>query len=386
MKNYFYLSKGKIQTGIVAVVICFILMVIPNCTFAQQSGNVNDSIYDFQLNDGNIISGVLISDDNREVTILTKNDGKIIVPKYTIKSKKLKLLDIQNKGEATEPNDTIYVFELNDGTLISGKLVSEDDREIVVLTDNKGRIILPKYTIKSKRLALKTDFLDSKLIHKNPHPSRYFYSPSAFPIEKNSGYFNLTYFVVLQAQYGLTDHLSVGVSSTFLLMPLLINVKWSEKIADDLYVSFGGQIGRIWWTPSSPIVGLGFGNVTYGNPEENVTVNAGYGFLSDEDGENRGLFMSSLCGNKRISDKVSLMLDLFYLSDGVTPTVLGGPGIRIYSGKRVAWDIGIMAFSQSKIDENYVWNATNQTYELVSSGRRRVTYYPIPFFGITYKL
>jgi len=386
MKQIISTSKQQILKICSAALLCFTLMGNPDTLYSQQSGNAKDSIYDFQLNDGSIITGVLVSDDSREVTILTQNDGKIIVPKYTIKSKRLKPVNNQNIGDTTISNDSVYVFELNDGTLISGKLVSEDDREIVVFTENKGRIILPKYTIKSRRLALKTDFLDSKLIHKNPHPSRYFYSPSAFPIEKNSGYFNLTYFVVMQAQYGVTDHLSVGVSSTFILMPLLINVKWSEKIADNLYASFGGQIGRIWWSPSSPIVGLGFGNVTYGNTEENVTVNVGYGFLNDEDDENSGLFMGSLCGNKRISDKVSLMLDLFYLSDGVTPTVLGGPGIRIYSGKRVAWDIGVMAFSQSKIDENYEWNTNTQNYELVSRGRRRVTYYPIPFFGITYKL
>jgi hypothetical protein len=357
----------------------------PNTLYSQQSGNANDSIYDFQLNDGTIITGVLVSDDSREVTISTQNNGKIIVPKYTIKSKRLKPTYNQNIGETTISNDSIYVIELNDGTLISGNMVSEDNREIVVLTENKGQIILPKYTIKSRRLALKTDYLDSKLIHKNPHPSRYFYSPSAFPLEKNTGYFNLTYFSVMQVQYGLTDEFSVGVSSTFLLMPLLINAKWSEKIDDNLYVSFGGQLGRLWWTSESPIVGLGFGNVTYGNPEQNVSLNVGYGFLSEE-GENSGLFMGSVCGNKRISDKVSLMLDLFYLNDGVSPVVLGGPGIRIYSGKRVAWDIGIMAFSYSETYENYDWNPNTQEYELISSEKRQATYFPIPFFGITYKL
>jgi hypothetical protein len=386
MKQIFSTSKQQILKICSATLLCFTLMGNPNTLYSQQSGNANDSIYDFQLNDGSIITGVLVADDSREVTISTQNNGKIIVPKYTIKSKRLKPIYNQNIGETTISNDSIYVIELNDGTLISGNMVSEDDREIVVLTENKGRIILPKYTIKSRRLALKTDYLDSKLIHKNPHPSRYFYSPSAFPLEKNTGYFNLTYFLVMQAQYGITDQLSVGVSSTFLLMPLLINAKWSEKIADDLYVSFGGQLGRLWWTSESPIVGLGFGNVTYGNPEQNVTLNAGYGFLSYNDGENSGLFMGSLCGNKRISDKISLMLDLFYLNDGTTPVVLGGPGLRIYSGKRVAWDIGIMALSYSVTDENYDWNPNTQEYELISSEKRQATYFPIPFFGITYKL
>jgi hypothetical protein len=96
--------------------------------------------------------------------------------------------------------------------------------------------------------------------------------------------------------------------------------------------------------------------------------------------------MGSVCGNKRISDKVSLMLDLFYLNDGVSPVVLGGPGIRIYSGKRVAWDIGLMAFSYSETRENYDWNPNTEEYELIGSEKRQATYFPIPFFGITYKL
>lgn len=322
MKHYFNFIEGNIQKGILFAIICFILMVAPKSTFAQQS---------------------------------------------------------------TETNDSIFIFELNDGTLISGKLQSEDDREVIILSDTRGRLIIPKYTIKSRRLAQQTDFIDSKLIHKNPHPSRYFYSPSALPIEKNSGYFNITYFSLVQVQYGISDKFSVGVTSSVLLMPLLINAKWSEKIADDVHVSFGGQIGRIWWSPSSPVVGIGFGNITFGNTEENVTFNAGYGFADDNEGDAQGLFIGSVSGNKRISDKVSVMLDLFYLNDGVTPTVLGGPGIRIYSGKRVAWDIGVMAFSSVFTDYDYIYDPATMNYEVIATKNRR-TYYPIPFFGLTYKI
>ena len=104
MKQFFSTSKQQILKICSAALLCFTLMGNPNTLYSQQSGNANDSIYDFQLNDGSIITGVLVSDDSREVTISTQKNGKIIVPKYTIKSRSLKMVNNQNSAAHARKN------------------------------------------------------------------------------------------------------------------------------------------------------------------------------------------------------------------------------------------------------------------------------------------
>ncbi len=48
-----------------------------------------------------------------------------------------------------DTNDVEYLVELNDKSTITGKKVSDDGREIGILTADKGLILIPKYQIKS---------------------------------------------------------------------------------------------------------------------------------------------------------------------------------------------------------------------------------------------
>ena len=274
--------------------------------------------------------------------------------------------------------DSISIIELNDGTLIQGKIQNSNNKEITLIHREKGELIIPTYTVKNRRLAQPEDFVHGKLIHRNPHPSRYFYSPSALPMKKNTGYINASYFTVYQAQFGITNKLSAGITATLFLQPMLINAKWSEKLADKVHVSVGGQIGRLWWGDKS-VTGLGFANITFGDAEENITVNYGYGNRSTD---KHGFFVTSLCANKRLTEGISLISEFFYI-DGKTmePIIMGGPGIRMYSGKKAAWDIGVMMFRQ----ENK-YNVYDYEQEIMVVKKDLIQYFPLPFFAVTYKI
>ena len=67
----------------------------------------------------------------------------------------------------------------------------------------------------------------------NLHETRYFFSPSAFGLEKGEGYFGHSYWLLWQAQYGITDELSIGGGTTFWGFPATLNAKYSFNINKD---------------------------------------------------------------------------------------------------------------------------------------------------------
>ena len=57
----------------------------------------------------------------------------------------LNILFAQN----TQTDTNLYLFKKNDGTEYIGKLLSDDGREILILTEKLGKIFIPKSEINS---------------------------------------------------------------------------------------------------------------------------------------------------------------------------------------------------------------------------------------------
>ncbi len=300
----------------------------------------------------------------------------------------LGLLTNQAQAQAdTAFNDTNYYYiGTLDGGQFLGKIISKNDREFYIDTRDKGKMYIPKYVIseikhvntytQSGSNTHKPGGNDHQIYPPNPHPSRYYYSPSALPIEKGEGYINCTYFLLYQAQYGLTDHISLGGTMTIVGMPAMFNVKWSQKVRRNLYIGAGGQIGKTWWTSNSDAIGVGFVNATLGNEESNITLNGGYGFYGKEH-----INLVSIAATQRISKKLSLMFEAWsILQPNYDPIFFGGPGFRLYAGKKATWDFGFIALSFQEKYEALDQFGQPKTY---TKGQ---DYFPIPFIAATYKI
>ena len=68
----------------------------------------------------------------------------------------------------------------------------------------------------------------------NLHDSRYFFSPSAFGLAQGEGYYGHSYWMIWQAQYGITDELSLGAGTTLWGFPSTLNAKYSFNIKEDI--------------------------------------------------------------------------------------------------------------------------------------------------------
>ena len=271
---------------------------------------------------------------------------------------------------------TTYYIGTIDGGQFMGTIISKNDREYLIETKDKGKMYIPKYVITEIKAANETNRVNGNLFPPNPHPSRYFYAPSAFPVEEGNGYINCTYYLLYQAQYGLTKNISIGGTMTVLGMPALFNVKWSQKIKDKLYMSLGGQIGKTWWSSDGQTIGVGFANLTYGTEETNITVNGGYGFY----GKNH-IDIVSASAIHRISKKLSILAEVWtILQPNYNPIFFGGPGFRLYAGKKATWDFGFIALN---FQEQYQAYDQFGNYQNLKRGHN---YFPIPFIAATYKI
>jgi hypothetical protein len=266
------------------------------------------------------------------------------------------VLDIRDVYAQQESVDTqTYVLLLNDGGEIMGKILSQDEWAYRVETVQQGIMLVPRYAVKEKIIAGKRDITETAYFTPNPHPTRYFYSPTAIPLKKGEGYIQTIYFVSAQIQYGFTDHFSAGIATTALGAPILVSMKYGGRVTETVSLAAGIQAGHMSWAYPSFVLGVGFGTATFGTDENNLSVSGGYGALKyrDEsyflDNPNppfnsytvdttflKSAPMFSLSGNVRISKKASLFGEFWFIP--TESTFFGGPGMRFYPGRKICWD------------------------------------------------
>jgi hypothetical protein len=98
----------------------------------------------------------------------------------------------KNSEPKTTSDSALVMLTTNSGENFVGYLVSEDQREVTIrLIDSNKLLSIPAYTVKSIKAATKDNVIKGKVIYPNPHPSRYFYTPSALPMDKGEIYIRL---------------------------------------------------------------------------------------------------------------------------------------------------------------------------------------------------
>ena len=207
-----------------------------------------------------------------------KKQGLSILPIFLLILGFIAMPHIYAQESPSTAKDTVnyYRIKTQNGT-VEGRIVyeDEDEREIQLVKSDGTRVIIPTYAVQ-----MRTIVRNPTVIGPIIHPSRYLYAPSAIPLKQGEGYLNLIYFLLVQAQYGITDNISIGMTTTPILMPTFVNLKVGTKIGEDLYASFGGQIGKLFYGDEESL-GLLFANITYGDKEANITLNTGYGFYTN---------------------------------------------------------------------------------------------------------
>jgi hypothetical protein len=203
---------------------------------------------------------------------------------------------------------------LNDGSQKSGKILSDDGREILLDSDKIGKIYIAKSNIKEIKDFKKEEIviLDGEIILESPFTTRYAFTSNAFPLKKNVNYAMINLYGP-EVHFAVSNRFSLGIMSTWIGSPLALNAKYSFPTKDkEINYSLGIIAGTSGYIFKGQGYGtLGWGTVTIGNRMQNISLSAGYGSIGNlQDATKfRGGALFSLAGITKIGKKASLIFD-----------------------------------------------------------------------------
>lgn len=183
---------------------------------------------------------------------------------------------------------------------------------IRILTESAGEIVVASEKINWMKVVDEGRYKDGAYWFENPNSTRYLFSPSAFNLKKGEAYYQNTYLVINSFNYGVTDNLSIGGGFEFISAlsgdPIFfINPKYSFGISEKIRAGAGVLYAKLPAKNSAfSGMGIGYGILTYGNTDDNITLGAGYGYVEEELAD-RPIF--TLSGMKRLSRRFGLVTE-----------------------------------------------------------------------------
>jgi len=181
----------------------------------------------------------------------------------------------------TEKDTITYVIIRNNGNELIGKILSDDGREVLLDTENLGKIYIPKADIKSiKKLDYSKNIVNGEYRASGPFTTRYQFSTNAFPIEKGENYATVNLYGP-EVQFAITERFSIGVLSTWIASPIALALKYTIPTANEkLNFGVGTLLGSSGYFNQGRSFGaLHWGMATYGDRMNNVTLSVGYSYL-----------------------------------------------------------------------------------------------------------
>jgi len=220
-------------------------------------------------------------------------------------------------AQETTSEEQLYRVEMNTGEVLVGTIVSEDDEEVILRTEQLGEVTLKRASIESIKKVDPGRIRDGEYWFPNPQSTRYLFAPNAIGIRKEEGYYQNTWVLFNNVNYGVSNNFSIGAGTVpiFLFgaeaLPLWILPKVSVSTPQqNLHVAGGALLGGVIGEDGGG-VGLFYGNATVGSRDHNATIGLGYGYLGDEISDTPAVNIS---GMTRIGKKTYLISENYFRS------------------------------------------------------------------------
>lgn len=210
----------------------------------------------------------------------------------------------------------VRLVKTDKGELL-GYIVSEDAREILFDTKDGRRIYIPQHTI-AEIIVVKNSELDKagQFLGEETFATRYFLTTNGLPLKKGQHYVQWNLFGP-DLQFSLGDNFGVGLMTTWIGAPIVVNAKKSFKLAENTYLAVGALAGSFSYIDPDFYLALPFASISYGDRMKNIAFSAGYG-NAWLDGESNGRFITSIAGMVKITPRTSLIFDSFIVMRGAS--------------------------------------------------------------------
>ena len=198
-----------------------------------------------------------------------------------------------------------------------GYLIDDDGREITLETPEIGVIILPKSDVisiqdapegaRSQSMNPSSQRAQQSILNPDraPQSSRYFFAPSALPMEQEEGYAHLNP-LLLNVTRQVSENLMLGAALSW--VGFGATLKASARLSDEVYGSVGAM-GLVGFYNLGPTF-FPFVNLTKGNQNNHASI--AFAALNF-DGQVSPMINFSAC--KEINPRVWLITENYYFAD-----------------------------------------------------------------------
>lgn len=184
------------------------------------------------------------------------------------------------------PSDTTkkekVIVTTQDGKQRVGIILSDDGRELLLFTEDIGKIYIRKEQISSIKP------FDEAYIQKindeyttvGPFTTRYYFTTNALPIKKNEDY-AMIHLYGPEVHFSLSDRFSIGVMTSWIASPFIVAAKYTIPTNNEkVNFGFGTMLGSSGYLNTfRGYGGLHWGMLTLGDRSRNITISAGFSYI-----------------------------------------------------------------------------------------------------------
>lgn len=179
-------------------------------------------------------------------------------------------------------NKNLVLIVKNDGGEFIGEIISDDGREILVVTKAIGKIFINKSDISS--ITKVDEGLENKenkeFRASGPFTTRYYFTTNALPIKKNDNY-GLIHLYGPEIHLSVGNKTSIGLMATWIASPIALVLKQQIYSNNKFHVSIGSIIGSSGYLNDGQTYGgLHWGTMTFGNRLSNFSFSAGIAHIN----------------------------------------------------------------------------------------------------------
>lgn len=211
-------------------------------------------------------------------------------------------------------DSTLYRVLTSDGGDKIGYILKQDEREVLLLTKDNRRIVIPQYVIKKIEVVKKEDFnITGEYVGEDKFATRYFITTNGLPIKKGENYIQWNLFGP-DFQFSVGDNFGLGILTSWFATPIIGTAKYSFELGPRSQMAIGTMLGTSSWASLTSDIRFGgalpFASLSFGTRKSNLAFSGGYGAVW-LDGDVSGRALASVAGMVKISPKFSLVFDSF---------------------------------------------------------------------------
>lgn len=189
---------------------------------------------------------------------------------------------ISQEIDSTDSKKLVLITKNNGGEFI-GEIISDDGREILLMTTTIGKIYINKSDISGITLVdeKSTNKVGGEFRAEGPFTTRYFFTNNSLPLKKNEHYAMIQLYGP-EVHFSVSDKLSLGIMASWIASPIAIASKLCLYSKNNIHISLGNILGNSGYIEQGKVFGgLHWLTITKGDRMKNFSFSAGYGYVVD---------------------------------------------------------------------------------------------------------